>query len=74
MAWLRFPSRRAHPRDHHVVPEHDVKEHQVLRTCWCRPHVEVQPHTTVAVVVHNSLDGREFSEPDYDPKYYPADA
>ena len=40
----------------HVVPDNDLKEHDVAGACWCAP-VE---HN--GVIVHNSMDRREFYE------------
>ncbi len=39
----------------HVYPFNDLREHS-LTDCWCRPTDDD------GVVVHNSLDGREFYE------------
>jgi hypothetical protein len=39
----------------HVYPVNDFRDHSVVR-CWCRPIDDD------GVVVHNSLDGREFFE------------
>lgn len=50
--------------DVHVIPVADQREHEELRQCWCRPRLEQTAwHMLVA---HNSLDGREYFEPDHD--------
>ena len=41
----------------HVVPEDDLRMHDLDDACWCRPSVD--EHDTR---VHNSLDGREMFE------------
>lgn len=51
------------PPDIHVVPEHDLREHEDLRQCPCRPQVEEV--CGGAVVIHNSYDGREYFEADH---------
>jgi hypothetical protein len=53
--------------DIHVLPEHDLIEHEQLRQCPCRPTVEIQPNG-VAVVIHHSADGREYFEDDHQHK------
>jgi hypothetical protein len=39
----------------HVLPVDDLREH-CMKNCWCRPTEDE------GVVVHNSVDGREFYE------------
>jgi hypothetical protein len=51
---------RAHKEDVHVLPLGDVKAHRETRACWCAPRTE--PVGKCAVVVHNSMDGRELVE------------
>jgi nicotinamide mononucleotide adenylyltransferase len=43
----------------HVVPEQDLREHDAIPRCWCRPmqNIEHPP-----IWVHNALDGRESYE------------
>lgn len=48
--------------DQHVIPLNDLKEHSHEdRKCKCKASIDVQDNG-VAVVVHNSYDGREFFE------------
>lgn len=42
----------------HVVPIDDIKEHEMVRSCWCKPALKHNEN----VIVHNSLDGREYME------------
>lgn len=37
-----------------VIPEDDLKEHELSPDCWCKPEV-----TEDDLCVHNSADGRE---------------
>lgn len=51
----------------HVLPINDEREHEESTMCPCDPHVEwFDPETGEAysegLVIHNSFDGREFSE------------
>lgn len=55
--------------DVHVLPLHDLREHEESRTCWCQPLVENVSCTddehigrTGALVVHQAADGRELVE------------
>ena len=48
--------------DIHVLPVDDLRKHDENRYCWCRPRVEEDEWTTDAVIIHNSLDGRELVE------------
>lgn len=43
----------------HVVPENDLREHEISERCWCRPQRDDEAPN---VIVHNSMDGREFYE------------
>lgn len=45
--------------DIHVIPVGDLREHDLSRRCWCKPEEDSEEP---AVVVHNSLDGREKHE------------
>jgi hypothetical protein len=40
-----------------VVPLHDLREHEVNGSCWCRPQRNEDD-----VWIHNSMDGREAFE------------
>lgn len=42
----------------HVYPLNDLREHEMIRECWCRPDVDEDD----GVCVHNALDGREAYE------------
>jgi hypothetical protein len=47
----------------HVVPRGDLVEHELNRWCWCQPLVVPDnDEDTEALVIHNSLDGRELVE------------
>ncbi len=39
----------------HVIPMDDLRDH-AMKNCWCRPRYDE------GVIVHNSLDLREFYE------------
>lgn len=39
----------------HVIPVNDLREHDLVATCWCRPEVD-DDHS---LVIHNSMDRRE---------------
>jgi hypothetical protein len=39
-----------------VIPLGDLRDHETVRPCWCRPF------ETDGIIVHNSMDGREFYE------------
>lgn len=43
-------------KERHVVPLNDLREHETDRPCWCSPREDD------GVIVHNSMDGREFYE------------
>jgi hypothetical protein len=47
--------------DYHVLPVGDLVPHREHEDCACGPRIEVQPNG-VAVIVHNSWDGRELEE------------
>jgi hypothetical protein len=44
------------PLDWHIIPGNDVRLHIVSVDCWCQPTDEN------GIIVHHSLDGREFRE------------
>lgn len=46
----------------HVVPVEDFEPHFFTDECHCKP--KRHPETTSRIVVHNSFDGRELTEPD----------
>lgn len=54
--------------DVHVLPVNDTRAHDELRQCWCRPSLDDE--SLHVVVVHHSMDWREYFEPDHtdDPK------
>lgn len=55
--------------DTHVLPIADLREHQEIRQCLCRPTVEIMYEDLDgqhAVVTHHSYDGREYFEPEMD--------
>jgi hypothetical protein len=39
-----------------VVPLHDLREHEVNGSCWCKPTLDE------GVWLHHSMDGREAFE------------
>lgn len=43
----------------HVIPVDDLREHVDLPNCWCRP---VRDEEEPSVVIHNSMDRREFTK------------
>lgn len=49
------------PREFHVLPLNDLREHDEHRGCWCEPDATQEPDADV-VVVHHALDGRELVE------------
>lgn len=50
----------------HVYPLNDLIEHELVAdACVCGPQVKYQDGM---LVLHHSLDGRELSEPDYEPE------
>lgn len=48
--------------DTHVLPIADLREHEQSRACWCQPRCEQQVDWHSALVIHNSMDGRELVE------------
>ncbi len=47
-----------YPNRWHVIPVGDLREHEPLPTCWCKP----TPDEDHDVFAHHSLDGREAFE------------
>lgn len=45
--------------ERHVIPVNDLRPHDESVKCWCHPKEDFEG---VGVVVHNSLDRREFYE------------
>ena len=45
----------------HILPLNDLKEHEELTTCECKPRIEILDDGEI-MVVHNSYDGREYIE------------
>ena len=45
----------------HILPVNDLKEHEELTTCECKPRIEILDNGEI-MVVHNSYDGREYIE------------
>lgn len=53
-----------------VIPDGDLLPHQFSDDCVCGPRTEAvfrDDGSNGWMFVHSSLDGRELSEPDYDP-------
>lgn len=51
----------------HVLPSDDIIEHEVSHECVCGPLIDTGedengPYPDGPVIVHHSLDGREFKE------------
>lgn len=42
----------------HVIPMNDLRPHESLSTCWCKPARDTEEET---VWIHNSMDRREHS-------------
>lgn len=40
----------------HVLPLNDLRDHQELPTCWCKPTPDAEEPS---VLVHHSMDRRE---------------
>jgi hypothetical protein len=52
----------------HVIPRGDAIDHPLTDECICGPRNEVVQRDDGSfgwLAVHNSVDGREFSEPDH---------
>ena len=46
----------------HVVPVHDIGEHELTTSCWCRPQALAEGGDPLAIIVHAAGDGREHHE------------
>lgn len=44
----------------HIIPLHDLREHEDSPECWCKPQVLDEEYPNV--FTHNSLDQRELME------------
>jgi hypothetical protein len=49
---------------YHVIPINDLKDHLDNARCWCHPEVKDEG----TLIVHYSLDAREFYENEPRPK------
>lgn len=58
MTWAILPQPAAARM--HVVPCDDLRGHELCPQCWCRPRDDEEVGD--AVMVHNSMDGREAFE------------
>ena len=47
----------------HILPKNDWIGHKEETTCPCEPRLKIENGDII--VVHNSADGRELKEPDY---------
>ena len=57
-----IPSYVSEDQIFHVVPRNDLREHDCNRMeCWCRPTLNDEEDGGY-IVVHNSMDGREYFE------------
>lgn len=45
--------------DTHVVPECDLRTHELTARCWCQPERDVEEPSVIA---HQALDQRELYE------------
>lgn len=54
MSWLSLPL----DSECHVTPIDDLRDHEMARTCWCRPRID-DDEPSWPIVVHNSMDRRE---------------
>lgn len=45
----------------HVVPINDLREHADSVSCWCKPTEMFDAATDGVIVVHNSMDRREYT-------------
>lgn len=45
----------------HILPINDIKEHDELSTCHCKPISEILENGDI-MITHNSFDGRELME------------
>jgi len=44
----------------HITPTNDLREHIEESICWCEPEIEIV--NGEMIIIHNSLDGREYLE------------
>lgn len=62
----------------HLYPENDVIDHDTdSDDCWCGPKTSPtkEPDGSIGwVILHNSIDGREFAEADYDGATLPSES
>ncbi len=49
--------------DVHIIPVDDLKDHDESQYCHCEPRIEPGDYGK-NLVIHNSYDGRELTEPD----------
>ena len=42
----------------HIVPENDLRDHELLPSCWCKPEIDFVDF----IATHNSADNREAFE------------
>lgn len=57
LCWMFLHPKEGVDADCHVIPENDLKEHDISSECWCRP---VDDHEAYDYVwLHNAKDGRE---------------
>lgn len=40
----------------HIVPVNDLREHDTLHPCWCRPRPDDEHEE---LIIHNAMDQRE---------------
>ena len=40
----------------HVMPQHDLRDHETSRECWCKP---TEDEDEPRVVLHHAMDQRE---------------
>jgi hypothetical protein len=60
--WIvRVEGRQVEPKILHVVPQNDLRPHELSVNCWCRPRLVCQS-PRAQVYSHNALDGREIVE------------
>lgn len=45
---------------YHVLPINDIKEHEELSTCHCKPNIVFE--NGHMIIIYNSFDGREIGE------------
>lgn len=47
-------------RQVHIVPNNDIKVHDMVGKCWCHPKIDW--YEKVMNVIHDALDGRIIAE------------